>query len=259
MRAREPDEQGYVDRDGVKVGLRGVRQTATPTVVFVPVDAIVHSRAWKAQVPYLARTCRVVTIDPRGNGRSDRPIDPAAYGDLHVRRRHDRRAGRARTSSGRCSSGSAQSAWRALVVRGAPPGPGAGVFAIAPWRTRHARRRTRCARRRSTASTSAAPTTAAGQRSTGTTGCATGPASPTSSSTRSCREPHSSKVVEDMVAYACETTPEVQLADRDGESCPGRADRGRGAAAQRQLPRRSSCTAQTDRCQPYARGANVPS
>ena len=41
-----------------------------------------HSRAWKGQVPYLAQHYRVVTIDPPGNGRSGRSLDPAAYDDL---------------------------------------------------------------------------------------------------------------------------------------------------------------------------------
>ena len=31
------------------------------------------------QIPYLARHCRVVTFDGRGNGRSDRPQEAAAY------------------------------------------------------------------------------------------------------------------------------------------------------------------------------------
>jgi len=77
-RARYPDEQGYVERDGVRVfweryGDRG------QTVLFLPTWSLVHSRIWKAQLPYFARHARVLTFDPRGNGRSDRPRDPAAY------------------------------------------------------------------------------------------------------------------------------------------------------------------------------------
>jgi pimeloyl-ACP methyl ester carboxylesterase/predicted glycosyltransferase len=80
MRAREPDVEGYVERDGIKVGYE-VFGTGDPTVVLTPTWSIVDSRHWKAQVPYLARHFRVVTVDPRGNGRSDRPTDPAAYSD----------------------------------------------------------------------------------------------------------------------------------------------------------------------------------
>ena len=80
MRARYPDTEGFVDRGGVKVGYE-VFGEGEPAVVFAPLDPFVHSRAWKAQVPYLARRFRVITIDPRGNGRSDRPQAAAAYAD----------------------------------------------------------------------------------------------------------------------------------------------------------------------------------
>jgi len=80
MRARYPDTEGFVERDGVKVAYE-VFGSGEPALVFAPTDPLVHSRAWKAQVPYLARRSRVVTIDPRGNGRSDRPRSSAAYAD----------------------------------------------------------------------------------------------------------------------------------------------------------------------------------
>src|ERR1700731_3676416 len=80
MRARYPDAEGFIERDGVKVGYE-VFGAGEPAVVFTPIDGIVHSRCWKAQVPYLARSFKVVTIDPRGNGRSDRPQTEAAYAD----------------------------------------------------------------------------------------------------------------------------------------------------------------------------------
>ena len=43
--------------------------------------AIVHMRQWKAQVPYLSRHFRVITVEGRGNGRADRPDSAAAYSD----------------------------------------------------------------------------------------------------------------------------------------------------------------------------------
>ena len=50
-----------------------------PTVLLLPTWSIIHSRCWKMQIPYLARHCRVVAFDGRGNGRSDRPAEPEAY------------------------------------------------------------------------------------------------------------------------------------------------------------------------------------
>jgi pimeloyl-ACP methyl ester carboxylesterase/predicted glycosyltransferase len=80
MRGREPDVEGYIERDGVKVGYE-VFGTGSPTLLLMPAWSIASSRLWKGQVPYLARHHRVITIDPRGNGRSDRPTDPAAMAD----------------------------------------------------------------------------------------------------------------------------------------------------------------------------------
>jgi pimeloyl-ACP methyl ester carboxylesterase len=80
MRARYPDAEGFVERGGVKVGYE-VFGEGEPAVVLAPVWPIVNSRAWKAQVPYLARQFKVIAIDPRGHGRSDRPQTPAAYAD----------------------------------------------------------------------------------------------------------------------------------------------------------------------------------
>ena len=78
MRACQPISDGYVERDGVKVHYE-VFGAGEPTVLLLPTWSIIHSRHWKMQVPYLARHCRVVTFDGRGNGRSDRPSEPAAY------------------------------------------------------------------------------------------------------------------------------------------------------------------------------------
>ena len=77
-RAREPDAAGHVERDGVRLHYE-VFGSGEPTVLLLPTWSIIHSRHWKAQVPYLARHARVVTFDGRGNGRSDRPSGVAAY------------------------------------------------------------------------------------------------------------------------------------------------------------------------------------
>ncbi|MGA8459006.1 MAG: alpha/beta hydrolase, partial [Streptosporangiaceae bacterium] len=71
-RARYPDSTGYVQRDGVRLYYE-VYGSGEQTVLLLPTWSIIHSRHWKMQIPYLARHCRVVTFDGRGNGRSDRP------------------------------------------------------------------------------------------------------------------------------------------------------------------------------------------
>ncbi len=77
-RARYPDHEGYVEREGVRIFYE-VYGEGEPTVLLLPTWSIVHSRHWRMQIPYLARHCRVVTFDGRGNGKSDRPAGADAY------------------------------------------------------------------------------------------------------------------------------------------------------------------------------------
>ena len=79
-RARYPDREGFVERDGVRVFYE-VYGDGEPTILLLPTWSIIHSRFWKAQIPYLARRFRVITFDGRGNGKSDRPPEPEAYAE----------------------------------------------------------------------------------------------------------------------------------------------------------------------------------
>ena len=79
-RARYPDEEGYVERDGVRVFWERYGE-GEPTLLFLPTWSIVHSRLWKLQIPYFARHLRALTFDGRGNGRSDRPQTVEAYAE----------------------------------------------------------------------------------------------------------------------------------------------------------------------------------
>ncbi len=77
MRAREPDTTGYVERDGVRIWyeIHGAGET---TILLIPGWSL-PLRSWKGMIPYLSRHFRVVAFDPRGTGRSDRPRGTAAY------------------------------------------------------------------------------------------------------------------------------------------------------------------------------------
>ena len=80
-RAVLPDSGGVAVRDGVRIAWSVYGDGHTPTVVLVPTWSIVPSRFWKAQVGHLSRHFRVVTFDGRGSGESDRPAGAAAYTD----------------------------------------------------------------------------------------------------------------------------------------------------------------------------------
>jgi pimeloyl-ACP methyl ester carboxylesterase/predicted glycosyltransferase len=71
---------GFVERGGVRVHWErwGDGEDA---ILFLPTWSIVHARAWKMQLPWFARRYRVLAFDPRGNGLSDRPSDPAHYSE----------------------------------------------------------------------------------------------------------------------------------------------------------------------------------
>jgi pimeloyl-ACP methyl ester carboxylesterase/UDP:flavonoid glycosyltransferase YjiC (YdhE family) len=72
----------YVSRDGTKLFYQ-VTGTGRRDLFLLPqCQPVMYSRQWKGLVPYLSRYFRVVTMDHRGNGRSDRP--PGGY-DLDTR------------------------------------------------------------------------------------------------------------------------------------------------------------------------------
>jgi pimeloyl-ACP methyl ester carboxylesterase/predicted glycosyltransferase len=79
-RARDPDAVGFVERGGVRVYWESCGE-GEPAILFLPTWSIVHSRCWKAQIPDFARRSRVLTFDPRGNGKSDRPAADEAYAE----------------------------------------------------------------------------------------------------------------------------------------------------------------------------------
>ncbi len=81
MRAREPDDSGFVERDGVRIHWESFGE-GDVTVLLAPTWSVIPSRFWKLQVPHLARRYRVITFDGRGTGLSDAPAGAEAYTHL---------------------------------------------------------------------------------------------------------------------------------------------------------------------------------
>ncbi|MGD9986696.1 alpha/beta fold hydrolase [Pseudonocardia sp.] len=132
MRALQPDGAGVVERDGHRLGFEVFGEKADgPTIFLTPTWALVDSRVWKAQVPFLARHHRVVTADPLGNGRSDRCTDPQRHGvdalvaDLFAVL--DAVEVEQAVLVGHCSG-----AWRCVIAAARRPERVAGVVALCP-------------------------------------------------------------------------------------------------------------------------------
>jgi pimeloyl-ACP methyl ester carboxylesterase len=250
MRATVPVEDGVLDRDGFGVGY-AVYGDHDVTVCLVMPDTIVHAAAWKAQVPFLARHFRVVTVDPRGNGRSDRPTAPD---QMHAQHLLDDvwgvldHVGAGPVVLGGLCSGAGLS----LVLAGERPDRVIGVFAIAPglpltpplanrllydfedeldtgdgWAKRNRHYWLRDWR-----------------------GFAE------FFFTQMFPEPHSTKQVEDTVGWALETTPETMLLDDDCEPDPRFSVDAEDACARVRCPV-LVVSGSLDQCQDPERGRRV--
>lgn len=73
-----PQREGFVERGGVRSWYAQFGD-AGPWLAFAPIYQIANSHMLRGVVPYLAQHFRVVVMDLRGNGRSDRPRSPGGY------------------------------------------------------------------------------------------------------------------------------------------------------------------------------------
>jgi len=79
MRALEPTESGQLATRGFRIGYEVFGQTGDLCLLLLPTWQISPSRHWNMQVPYLARSFRVITYDPPGIGNGQRTDDAAAF------------------------------------------------------------------------------------------------------------------------------------------------------------------------------------
>ncbi len=254
MRARPPDHEGYVDRDGVRVHYEVYGEPGGLPIVFTPADTIVDSRMWKAQVAYLSRHHRVVVIDGRGNGRSDRPVDPELYGDLTFV--GDLVAVMDTVGIDRAVLvGLCESSWYGLLAAARHPERVAGVVAIAPGADDGTPKHDR-------GIDTAANWGADVEDPQGWAVYNEGvwrrdwPAFPRWFFSQICNEPHSTKICEDVVDWAEGTTGEVMLALRDADFVgddPASVRRELGAITCPVLVIHGT----HDLCQPFARGVHI--
>lgn len=76
----------YLERPGARIYYQVTGGGPRDIFLHPSSQPAVHSRMWKNNIPYLSRHFRVIALDPRGNGRSDRPATgydfAARYGDM---------------------------------------------------------------------------------------------------------------------------------------------------------------------------------
>jgi pimeloyl-ACP methyl ester carboxylesterase/predicted glycosyltransferase len=128
--ARLPDMQAVVERDGIRIHWESYGEGAT-TVLLLPTWSVIHSRNWKAQIPYLSRHFRVVTFDGRGNGYSDRPDEQSAYHAQEFVADAIAVLDAAGVESA-CVAGMSMGGLRALLLAAGHPERVDGVFLIGP-------------------------------------------------------------------------------------------------------------------------------
>lgn len=77
-----PHKQGFVERGGVRSWYAQFGE-AGPWLAFAPIFQIANSHMLRGVLPWLAQHYRVVVMDLRGNGRSDRPATQDQYSFDH--------------------------------------------------------------------------------------------------------------------------------------------------------------------------------
>jgi pimeloyl-ACP methyl ester carboxylesterase len=248
MRALEPRISAFVDREGARSHYEVFGEGETTVFLLMP-DTIVNSRAWKAQVPFLARHFQVVTIDPLGNGLSDRPTVPAEFDFVHLLddawRAMDAIGVEQAVLAGVCA-GCAQ----AVMMAADRPDRVLGVFAINPGLALTPRPEYRL----QYDFEAVLDTDEGWAKSNRHYWRRDWPGFARFFFGEMFPEPHSTKQLEDTVSWALETTAEVMLLDVDSDPGPRFA-----GEAVREVCRQVRCpvlvvSGSLDRCQPPERG-----
>ena len=74
MRAKLPETEGFAERNGNRIHYEVYGQ-GPQTMVFLPPWSIVHSRIYKAQIPYFSERFRCIAYDlPAGGGDGARQL-----------------------------------------------------------------------------------------------------------------------------------------------------------------------------------------